>query len=523
METKITQAEEILNKCQSKTKLTPEGKEWLIAVLDPLHDTKLLCKGMPDKEVAPSVVEPVPSTVKIVSPYASDQQWGFHIYLDDFAIGSQSQYGPNDRAQGDVLYVDTTTSGTVTRKMPYGGLNIVYFNETAGGTADNCYDAPIQPSGTVNLTDQRSLDPSYYYGKNRVIGAGLEIVNTTSELYKAGSLLVYEEPRISRDITSLSMVQNSSGGTTYKSISTVIETATPRGVQDAIKLPGSKQWDAAKGCYFVQTMSTTDNYAAMPEVLAAAFTTDQSKWPTVVQSDPVITQPIYSPTGTAVSYGGFVVGSYNFNRRKPFNKKGCILSGLTPQSTFTVNWMEIIEKFVSTQDTVLLTFATPSPAEDPLAIEVYTKIARDMPVGAHFDENDFGDWFMGIAKAIGIAVGIPPFMTNAVGEFVGELTGKSTVNSNNKKLVPSSYEIQNKPGIEQRLLNENNKLLNMLANQNSDRMLPNQKQTQKQKSNNMTNKNKQKQMSIRPTNMNVLGNTLTKKEIALWKEMAKKL
>jgi len=44
----VARSERVLDKIGARLGLTPEGKQWLIAAVDPYHDTPVDCRGYPD-------------------------------------------------------------------------------------------------------------------------------------------------------------------------------------------------------------------------------------------------------------------------------------------------------------------------------------------------------------------------------------------------------------------------------------------------------------------------------------------
>jgi len=84
----------------------------------------------------------------------------------------------------------------------------------------------------------------------------------------------------------------------------------------------------------------------------------------------------------------------------PFNRKGIFCTGLTPQSTFTLNFNSILEVFPTYQNPQLVLLTKPSPSEDYVALELYSKAVRDFPVGVMFGANGLGDWILGCVDPI---------------------------------------------------------------------------------------------------------------------------
>lgn len=107
-----------------------------------------------------------------------------------------------------------------------------------------------------------------------------------------------------------------------------------------------------------------------------------------------------------------------YNKKTPYNKKGAIFSGLTPQSTFTVNVTWIIERIISSQDKTLSVLAKPSPAVDLVALQLYSEMVQKIPIGVRVKDNGFGDWFLGCVDEIaGVVSTIGKPIMSAVDQY----------------------------------------------------------------------------------------------------------
>jgi hypothetical protein len=198
MSSKIQRADKIFERIQARTGLTEAGKDWLIAVLDPFHDEKLMVSGYPDREVSPSVVQVIKQTLAIAKPttYGANDIWGFHVRIDDTLFNSQciGTSGSFVLTTVDNAAQFDYTAGAPTSSVKYGGLTIIYFDQTVNGTTEIVV-SPVTEATTSNRAVQMEIDAANFgVGKTRVLSQGFEVVNTTSELYKGGALAVYEQP-----------------------------------------------------------------------------------------------------------------------------------------------------------------------------------------------------------------------------------------------------------------------------------------------------------------------------------------
>jgi len=92
--------------------------------------------------------------------------------------------------------------------------------------------------------------------------------------------------------------------------------------------------------------------------------------------------------------------------RVPFHTSGVILEGLNPNSTFTVTlrtvW-EVAPDYGDANGAVLVPLTQPSPAYDPIAIELYQRAVAMLPVAVPVGMNAAGDWWDWVLAALGAA------------------------------------------------------------------------------------------------------------------------
>jgi hypothetical protein len=477
MLSKVTRGEQILEAVKQTTGMTEAGKEWLKIAIDPFHDVPDRTYGYPDQDVASSVVLRNKQQISLVSPYANTETWGALIYLDDYCVAGKAERRPDDLALRNAVYMNNETA--VTGNLPYGGLNIVTFDQTAFPTG-NQFWAPPSPGATQNKITQYSFPEENYVGKTRVISSGFEVHNVTEPLYKSGTVTTFNVPTVDRDLETISAIFSTGvavpstteviyvenrafeeeitvekckeifgavpadskyyylgkKGKTYVEMvllhnkgqfSAKAETVCPKSIAEAMLLKGTKSWEASKGAYMVQRMSSLENPAGFPEVVVPLFTDDDNAWP--VFSQTAGTPKVWLPDmelSTEISSGNILIP---VNRRKPYNKCGLYFSGLSPQTKLTINWNEYIEKFLSTQDTTLITLANNSPPEDIVAKTLYTRLADTLPPACPVEDNGLGDWFSGAMELLGSISGSPlvPLMTEGF-KALGRMRETGSVN-----------------------------------------------------------------------------------------------
>lgn len=475
MAKRVERAERILERIEQRTGMTEAGKKWLIAALDPMHDEKIECQGYPDRCQNASIVQVIKQTATVTVPgsYGATDKWGFHIYMDEFINNGQAAKSVKFLASNNNLHIDTTTMDPVTLH-PYGGLNVVAFNETVP-SGMGFSEIPLSGGANSNKNSlQMEVSSQFELGKSRVLSQGFEVINTTPELFIGGSTLVYENPSSRQDSVAMEVVAtyaaldsaiekygrdnifveeeheevNFGGDSGSESSECVLlihkldepvpkpkepksntikvpkryfvidrmtgkrnylallpvtrssansftyQNLTPQTLAEAQILPGTKQWDAKQGCYLVQMMNDMTNVPSFPTCESALWVVDELSFPTptaVTRGNPFMELPSATPENQLAFPG---------NKRIPYNPKGAVFSGLSHESTFTINYTSIIERIVSSQDPTLAVLATPSPEEDPVAIQLYLQVISKLPIGVVFKDNGLGEWFLGVVDSI---------------------------------------------------------------------------------------------------------------------------
>lgn len=376
-----------LEKFEKFNMLTPQGKNWLIAATDPFHDSPLTLEGYPDLNVAGSIVQCVKKSTQISCPSGiTTGTWDCNMVL--WPVGN-SMVGLSANCFNGSVVADSTTSAPFNvggfGAVAVGTGNSTFFNANSGG-ATGIYNV-----GTVSLDNGTD---GYLAGISRVIGMGFEVVNTTAPLYKQGQVIVWRQPVNSMDNTS---VMSYGSGTNYAEKGkwkTQKFPSPPQTTQTALLLEGSAQWSAEYGAYCVATMNSLNNFAAEPDpVMPLVFDSEE------VIRDGGSTAVMYCNTNT-ITIGTTQVVMPQTTTMLPFNMSGAFFSGLSLQTTFTVNITWFVERFPTPFDTQLVVLADPSPGWDQFALELYTAAMRDMPAGVRVDENPLGEWFQDVVNKV---------------------------------------------------------------------------------------------------------------------------
>jgi len=408
----VAKSTRVLDKIGARLGLTEAGKQWLIAAVDPFHDTPLQVTGFPDVNEAASVVQVVKQSAQIATKFDANTNWDCHfhqfpwLHTSGLVPGNMSQTVGGDQATGfgTLLFGTSTTTPT-----PGTASNVV-----VGGMV-----VSQAPSGfpTFEWTNDKwdvpfdvSLRP-YLVGEYRVIAMGYEIINTTSDLNIQGLVTCYRQPMASIDsaqsilalsgpVTAGSAINYTQG---YPSV--VFTNMPPVNTAEALLLEGSKQWKAKEGAYVVPTLNSQElpagenNTTALLHI-STADTSAPAAWG-YARPDTGIPSGFglsFAISGTTYNIGQVQAGS---SQLQPFNHSGVYFSGLSPSTTLTINATYYIERFPTQQDSALVVLARESPRFDCVALDLYSEIIREMPVGVPQRMNGLGEWF---ADAVSSAV-----------------------------------------------------------------------------------------------------------------------
>jgi hypothetical protein len=385
------------------------GKDWLIIAMDPFHDRQLTnLRGYPDNEVGSSIVQIIKQSVQISATSgggaAPAAPWDCHIALvPTLNVAGLTNSSPR---QNNVMgFADNAN-----QLKPFGGL-MAQAAFTSGAPVD--WNPSFVSTGRLA---QLALDEAYNSGLSRVIGIGFEVCDTTADLYRQGSCMVYRqsEPRCAPAYyglldTTLPTDKWVTGGFTGQPLR-----LPPRTTQEAALFPGTEQWAAEEGCYIPAILHSIENAPIMTNytqpVWYAAGQQD------TLQANAVLPTPnttsLYFPypqwIGQTVSVTGIPtpqeVRAIGMPPHKIFNYHQCgaIFTGLNPQSTLTINFNVIIETFPSISEKNLLVLATPSPYSDPIALKIYSECAQKAMAGYRFKDNGLGKAFAEM-----VAIGAP--------------------------------------------------------------------------------------------------------------------
>jgi len=249
-------------------------------------------------------------------------------------------------------------------------------------------------------------------GYYRLIAVGFEVVNTTAELYKGGSVTVYKSPAYPQPcITRAGGANTAFGVPTFTTLCNL-----PPGVQtDAALFPTSRTWGAEDGCYVVPSLNSSDVPFVAPLTSAQAGLVLNGSVTTLTTGTG--NRIVYLPLQALNSSAAVPVTSAQ-NSPFPFDISGAIFSGLNFNSTLQVTVKYVVERIPSITEPDLLVLArTPCPY-DPMAVEIYTRAISMLPPGVKVGDNPDGEFWASILDAI---AAIAPVIGGVLAPLTGPL------------------------------------------------------------------------------------------------------
>lgn len=363
---------DFLDKLVSTHKLTPDGKEWLTAALDPFHDYSHPIAGYPDADVSQTVVSCYQYQAEIKAPAGVAGSYDAHLFTTPYANAGSFSVLTQGAAWGSCF------DPAVPQAQILGLLSIV-----TGATGDLLIPQ-IPAVATTNFqslpsTPQADIEA----GISRVIALGFEVHNATAEIYKQGSVTSYRMPQIG----TLDDNIITTNGKTSKVVSRRY-LLPPSRIAEAVRMKGSRTWNAADGVYANCFQNGVHNPLAMQSKEGCLFSFSSS--PTAAN-----TMACLSPTFV----GGDLLSPYP-TKLLPFDTTGCYFTGLSNQTVLNVKLRVYVERAPSWQTPDLIPLASPSAGYDVAALELYAQAINMLPCAVKVGENAAGDWWRSVVSVL---------------------------------------------------------------------------------------------------------------------------
>lgn len=371
---------DVMEQLIASNQLTRDGADWLRLRMDPYHDLQRPVAGYPDSNCLDTLVSVLNYESNVTKPAASAGTWDAHIFtapLDscNFNLGNYTVADGKFKQTGAAY-----SMGLVTVAKDDSGAPL--FPTAVPVASANFAMAAVAGFDGVEA------------GMSRVIGMGVEVIDTTSAMYKQGALTAYRMPSVRESFSTIGY-ENTAGTLVDKCESSVMM-SPPSTVAEAVLYRSAVQWDAPRGAYMVMGQEGIDlpfeierrnSMICTPNPVgdANAVVLHTARLAVVAVSAP----PIPTPT---VSNAMF--------KHVNVTQSGIFLTGLANSASFKIRVRVYVERAPMRTETDLIALATPSAPYDAKALELYSILVSNLPVAVPVDFNAKGDWWRWILGAI---------------------------------------------------------------------------------------------------------------------------
>jgi hypothetical protein len=377
-----------------QSKLTSGGRDWLVSCLDPFHDYQQTIAGFPDLNGGISTCQMYSETLTISAPAGVAGNWDCQVIYTGTDSRRTCTLAPGlsnlCRYESDVLYGYTLAPVTC-------------IASPAGTSAKIDADPATCPRHCLHSRAAQNYD----FG--RLIAVGIEVTNSTSELYKQGRVTTALVPM---QTTHQGMVAYHdvavpaqwNGG--YLPMQNNFLTRFTETESDVRLIPGSQQWAAAQGVYMIPRLANydlpinggvNDTVSSLPGPAAALSV---PTWGPANPGAGVYTSVYHQEPDFEVAFptSGVLIPGFSGIWKSSFQPCTAYFAGLSNQTTLTVTVRSVVEYFPA--DETLLPFAKPSTFYDLAALKTYAAAARAAPWSVPVSMNAKGDYFRMVLKAI---------------------------------------------------------------------------------------------------------------------------
>jgi hypothetical protein len=262
---------------------------------------------------------------------------------------------------------------------------------------------------TVGASQGIDLPVEYTQGTCKVLGIGIEVINTTSPLYRQGLVSYCRMVQPDAEPFTAGININNPANGSSRVTCTPMRTL-PKNLREMALYPGFAQTEATEG-YYAPVLLKFNKMTHWPIPKLAVVMDDDP-----IAGDLNVATPIACYT-TRCTNGTFPgnTSMWAVPDRVPIyydcDSNCVVFSGLSDQTTLTLRVRFIMERFPSDAEQQLLVIATPTAVYDPVALELYSRAVQRLPAGVPFTENPEGEWWMKMVEEI----------ANAAAPFLGAI------------------------------------------------------------------------------------------------------
>jgi len=386
----IRKGKRTLEEAIANGRLSPEDIAYIKAATDTYHDTPIhSVNGIPDEYVGKSITEALTITMDVKTPYsAGTGNWNARIYNYPL-LGSANVVTTDNLAN---LFNQRT--GTVNNTTGVATMNVDY-------STGNFSDYPT-------YSERGSLEQNALEGEVKIIGMGIEVINTTAELYKQGMCTIARIPQTqSNKIITGKVFGNDPAGTagSFAVQDMIPIMSMPTTLSELTTYPNYAQWEAKEGAYAI--VKQYDTQSSCPSGYRGAVrwidkstnaTAVGATWGNIVCDTTKIdwTSGVSMPVPSYALQHGYISA--------PMDTICMMFTGLSEQTSLTVRAKLIIERRVNSSMidlAALVPLAKESPPLNPLALELVSCMWSNLPTAVMFKENPAGEWWNKVMGAIG--------------------------------------------------------------------------------------------------------------------------
>lgn len=377
-------------------KLSAKGREFLKMTLDPFHDNEFQPCGWPDKLGMPSVVREMKQSMDLAYPVGNASfpggLWDCYVVLQPWlnAVAFRSTNRTNN--------VITTTVDPGPESI--GGVQAWATNSHV----DFAFGGSAGPNPPIPLIGTLEIAPEISQGAGRLVGFGIEAVNTTADIYKQGLVTNWRAPEPYGEASTFSWPSGVLGND--RSLSCAEMRYPPQNSASALLYKGAKQWDACDGSYMIGTFLADENPPVMVNYTQPYFTVAGT------EEDQTTVEGVVGSLNTTEIWIPDTVSTAGLERAQPamkiypINQMGMIFTGLSQQTTVTIRFTYFYESFPSITQNQVVTLARDNTPYDRIALSYLTAVYRRMPVAVPVKENFDGEWWANVVEWLGTVAGI---------------------------------------------------------------------------------------------------------------------
>jgi hypothetical protein len=410
--------------------LPADSRDWLTHALDPFHDNVLDKRGMPDRISDNSIIQVVNHSISIAAPAGTAGNWSAAFFTLPI-MGSATCY-QGAKVTGAVGLLDGTTAApavgssnvmalapaSVAASYPVGTVNAYRWTTDTGMFFPDGVNAWTGPAAANSYGRSGVANADGSQSKQRVVSLAFEVLNTTAEIYRQGTVTVYRSPYCPRrfHVNSLNDSVVRDGGTLQNTgiwpagHLFLHENGPAPSIAAALNYPGAAQWPASRGAYCVARQDVDANEPQFFES-CGTYITSNGRTQRSAGTDGLfggISDGLYTPlTGAGITGANtwrLAPNAPPIQATIPYAVTGALFTGLSLQTTLTLNVKITYEVFPMYDDPAMrqLLFALgPSPDYDPTALALYFRASNRLPPGVPQDMNPDGEFWDNVLKVIG--------------------------------------------------------------------------------------------------------------------------